>query len=109
VFRREKVWQAWPDVLNAFKGDFIRFSQELIEEGKFAGEIADRFLVTGYYHHAIWMQVVFLLKFWVHDESDQLGDTDAAIDKAVNFGMDLMENNPLDSFLDLSKFIVQKW
>jgi hypothetical protein len=109
IFSQERIWQAWPAGLDVMKGEFLRFSRELIASGKAEGEIADRLIISDHYHHAVWMQLVFLLKFWIHDKSDQYINTDAAIDKAVNFGMDLMEKNALDSFLDLSKFIIQKW
>jgi AcrR family transcriptional regulator len=109
VFSRERIWQMWPSEFESLKKDFAAFIKEIIREGKISGEIADRMVITDYYHHAIWMQFVFVHKFWVRDKSEGSENTDAAIEKAVNFGMDLMERNPIDSFFDLSRFVVQKW
>ncbi len=109
VFKREQVWQAWPGDLDDMKKEFVAFCNELIVQGKMSGEIADRVFVTDYYGNWLWLQAIFILKFWVKDESDNFENTDAAIEKSVNFTMDLIVNNSIDSFLDLSKFIVQKW
>jgi hypothetical protein len=39
------------------------------------------------------------------DESRDFEDTDAAIEKGVNLGFDLMKENTLDKAFDLAKFL----
>lgn len=54
---------------------------------------------------AAWVQFLFLLKFWMDDNSPQFESTDVAIEKSVNTVFDLFENTPLESVLDFGKFL----
>ena len=51
------------------------------------------------------MQLLFLMKFWIEDRSEKFEKTDAAIEKSVNTAFDVFDNTPLDSLLDLGKFL----
>jgi len=64
-------------------------------------------LVTDKYKYLLWWQPVSIVKFWVKDKSKDFEDTDALIEKTVNFSFDLMRSNGMDSFFDLAKFHVQ--
>ena len=79
----------------------------LVEEGVATQEIAKRLYITDKYHYALWSQPVSIIKFWVKDESKNFEDTDALIEKTVNFSFDLMNPNGFDSFFDLAKFHIQ--
>lgn len=57
------------------------------------------------FSEAAWVQLMFLLKFWMDDNSPQFESTDVAIEKSVNTVFDLFENSPLESVLDLGKFL----
>lgn len=57
------------------------------------------------FSEAAWLQLIFLLKFWMDDNSPQFESTDVAIEKSVNTVFDLFENSPLESVLDLGKFL----
>ncbi|WP_130286270.1 TetR family transcriptional regulator C-terminal domain-containing protein [Aquimarina brevivitae] len=52
-----------------------------------------------------WIQLVFLLKFWIDDDSADFEKTDMAIEKSVNTIFDVFDNTPLDSIIDFSKFL----
>ncbi len=54
---------------------------------------------------AVWIQFLLLLKFWVEDESPAFEKTDIAIEKSVNTVFDVFDNTPLDSIIDLGKFL----
>ena len=41
------------------------------------------------------------------DKSKNFEDTDALIEKTVNFSFDVMRSNGIDSFFDLAKFHIQ--
>ncbi|MBQ4822834.1 TetR family transcriptional regulator C-terminal domain-containing protein [Aquimarina sp. MMG016] len=57
-----------------------------------------------------WLQFLFLLKFWVDDESPGFEKTDVAIEKSVNTIFDLFDNTPLNNVLDFGKFLwKEKW
>ena len=52
-----------------------------------------------------WIQFLFILKFWLDDTSKGFEKTDILIEKSVNTSADLMDTKPLESLLDLGKFI----
>jgi hypothetical protein len=64
-------------------------------------------LITEKYDEALWLQVGFVFRYWLDDNSPRFEKTDAAIEKSVNFAFDLMGKSALDSFLDLAKFLYQ--
>ncbi|AXT50815.1 TetR/AcrR family transcriptional regulator [Aquimarina sp. BL5] len=57
------------------------------------------------YSEGAWLQFLFLLKFWMDDESAGFEKTDIAIEKSVNTIFDLFDNTPLSSVLDFGKFL----
>ena len=83
-----------------FKG----FATELIEEGNINK--------SSYLQHspnifseAAWLQLCFLLKFWVDDTSESFEKTDQAIEKSVQTAFDVFENTPLSTLIDFGKFL----
>jgi hypothetical protein len=57
------------------------------------------------YSEGAWVQMVFLLKFWMDDDSAGFEKTDMAIEKSVNTIFDVFDNTPLDAVLDFGKFL----
>lgn len=55
-----------------------------------------------------WAQLLFLLDFWVNDESAGFEKTDAAIEKSVNTIFDLLDHTPLERVIDFGKFLVRE-
>jgi len=53
------------------------------------------------------LQFLFVLNFWLNDDSAQFEKTDAAIEKAVHLSFDLMGKGPLDTMVDFAKFLYQ--
>ena len=53
----------------------------------------------------VWKQFLFLLKFWMNDDSPSFEKTDVAIEKSVNTVFDVLDNTPLDSIIDFGKFL----
>ena len=83
-----------------FKG----FATELIDEGNINK--------SSYLQHspnifseAAWLQLCFLLKFWVEDTSKSFEKTDQAIEKSVQTAFDVFENTPLSTLIDFGKFL----
>ena len=107
VMNEEKLYELFPSGLDLFKQNFEAFSTQLVEDGIATGEIANRLYITDKYKYALWYQPVTIIKFWVKDKSKDFEDTDALIEKTVNFSFDLMRSNGLDSFFDLAKFHLQ--
>ena len=52
-----------------------------------------------------WVQLLFLLKFWMEDKSAGFEKTDMAIEKSVHTVFELFDNTPLDSIIDFGKFL----
>ncbi|GAA4107417.1 TetR family transcriptional regulator C-terminal domain-containing protein [Aquimarina addita] len=57
------------------------------------------------YSEGAWIQFLFLLKFWMEDDSPAFEKTDVAIEKSVNTIFDLFDNTPLANVLDFGKFL----
>lgn len=107
VSKNEKFYEFYPSEFELFRKAFIDFVNGLIEEGLATDEIAKRQMIDDKYKYVLWTQPVSIFKFWVKDESENFQDTDALIEKTVNFSFDLMRSNSLDSLFDLAKFHIQ--
>lgn len=57
------------------------------------------------FSEAAWVQLLFLLRFWMDDNSPQFESTDVAIEKSVNTVFDVFDNTPLERVLDFGKFL----
>lgn len=55
-----------------------------------------------------WLQLLSILKFWIHDSSADFEKTDILIEKSVTAGFELINTRPLKSVLDLGKFILKE-
>ena len=55
-----------------------------------------------------WMQLLFLLKYWMDDNSPKFERTDVAIEKSVNVIFDVFDSTPLESLLDFGKFLFKE-
>ena len=55
-----------------------------------------------------WIQLLFILEFWLADTSDSFEKTDIFIEKSINTSFDLLDHSFLNSFIDLSKFLIKE-
>ena len=99
------VWNYNPRCLMGMKPLFLAFLTELVEEGKEVEEVAERYVMGGDYPGWHWPQFLYLVNFWLGDKSEGYARTDQAVEKAVNFGFDVMGRNVLDSAFDLARFL----
>jgi hypothetical protein len=83
------------------------FAKDIIQEGLAGNELEERKFLSDRYHEAVWLNTLFILKFWIEDKSQGFEKTDAAIEKSVNLMIELMGKSALDSMLDLGKFLFQ--
>lgn len=93
--------------LHPFKDAFLDFTKDLLAEGRESREVEQRPFLTKRYPDALWLQTLYILDFWVKDVSKGFEQTDTAIEKSVNTAFDLIGRSPLDSVIDLAKFIYQ--
>ena len=83
------------------------FAKELIEEGNDQkSKFGQR--NTTVFSEGAWWHFLFILKFWIDDDSAGFEKTDIAIEKSVNTVFELFENTPLDSVIDFGKFLFQE-
>lgn len=109
TFKHEKMQSVSPfnASLKAFKKEFQSYSKSLVGEGVNKGELADRKFLTDRFSDAIWLQTLFLLNFWLNDESENFEATDAAIEKSVALLAKILGENLLDQAFDFGKFLFQ--
>ncbi len=86
---------------------FINYVDTLLQNGIRLGEISERFGLEGINKLILWNQSKFLFQYWMTDTSTQFEQTDAAVEKSVNFAVDVMQPNLLDTAIDWFKFILQ--
>ncbi|MTI20819.1 TetR/AcrR family transcriptional regulator, partial [Fulvivirga sp. RKSG066] len=104
-FKDIKKTELSPSFLKVFKEHFHEYASSLIDEGVENSEVQDRPVIGKKYHEALWLQLLFVINFWLKDTSKQFEKTDAAVEKAVSLSFDLMGPGPLDSMIDFAKFL----
>lgn len=96
-----------PYYLIEVRKGFKSWVNELLLEGEETEEIENRPLIGKKYDDALWLQFMFVIGFWLKDNSKGFEKTDAAIEKSVNLAFDLMGRGPLDAIVDFGKFLFQ--
>ncbi len=94
--------------LKGLRKQIKAFATDLIEEGN-----ADKSLkITQHnpqlFSEGAWVQFLFLLKFWMDDDSPAFEKTDIAIEKSVNTVFDVFDNTPLENIIDFGKFLFKE-
>jgi hypothetical protein len=57
---------------------------------------------------ALWMHLVSAIEFWKKDTSPSFEKTDIYIEKTIDTGFELMDNEPFRKVLDLGKFLFKE-
>ncbi|OEK01514.1 hypothetical protein BFP97_08255 [Roseivirga sp. 4D4] len=96
-----------PYYLERVRHGFKDWVADLLLEAKETEEVTTRPVISDRYDDAIWLQFLFILGFWMKDDSKSFEKTDAAIEKSVNLAFDLMGRGPLDAMVDFGKFLFQ--
>lgn len=81
------------------------FASELVREENSAKSVKILKQSETIFAEGVWLQFLFLLKFWLDDDSPQFESTDVAIEKSVNTAFDVFDNTPLEKVVDLGKFL----
>ncbi|WP_245536718.1 TetR family transcriptional regulator C-terminal domain-containing protein [Solitalea canadensis] len=97
-----------PKILVKAKLSFEEFISEVLHEGIDKSEIIDRKFISDKYKNALWLQLAFIINFWINDDSENFEKTDEAIEKGINVTLDLMSRGPIDNLLEYGKFLVQQ-
>lgn len=93
--------------LDAFRELFLEYATGVIQIGIQTEEVYERPYITSKYNLGLWTQMLFVLNFWVKDESTDMQKTDEAIEKVVDLSFDLMGKTPLDTLMDFGQFVIK--
>jgi hypothetical protein len=96
-----------PRVFESLKEIFENFSNDILTEGLETGELSDRKHLSKRYKDALWIQFVFVLNFWINDNSTGFEKTDEAVEKGINVTFDLFQRSPIDTLFEYGKFLVK--
>ena len=94
-------------ILRGFREEFDDYVHEILAEGRATSEIKDRKYISDKYGDGLWLQTLFIVHYWLNDDSEGFSNTDAAIEKSVNLSFELMGAGPLDKMIDFAKFLIQ--
>jgi hypothetical protein len=96
-----------PATLSGAKSEFLSFSEDVINEGLDSGELTDRKFFSKRYKDALWLQFVFIVNFWIDDDSKDFEKSDEAVEKGINVAFDLFQRSPIDNLFEYGKFLTQ--
>lgn len=91
--------------LKGLRKNVKSFSTGLIKEGNEGKPLKILKQNEMVFSEAAWFQLLFILKFWMDDNSAQFESTDVAIEKSVNTVFDIFDNTPLERVIDFGKFL----
>ncbi|QCW99264.1 TetR/AcrR family transcriptional regulator [Aggregatimonas sangjinii] len=84
------------------------FAADLIEDGN----VDKSFKITKHnprlFSEGAWLEFMFVLKFWMDDDSAGFEKTDMVIEKSITTIFDVFDNTPLDNIIDLGKFLFKE-
>lgn len=90
------------DQLKGLRRKVKSFAKELVRLGNKEKSLKQSEMV---FSEATWIQMLFIIKFWMDDNSAQFESTDVVIEKSVNTVFEVFDNTPLERILDLGKFL----
>jgi AcrR family transcriptional regulator len=96
------------DQLKGLRKNILEFAAELIEEGNAEKQMRITQHNPKVFSEGAWLQTLFLIKFWIEDDSAGFEKTDLAIEKSVNTIFDVFDNTPLESIIDFGKFLFKE-
>jgi len=84
------------------------FASELIEDGNALKSMKITKHNPKLFSEGAWLQLLFILKFWMDDDSAGFEKTDVAIEKSITTIFDIFDNTPLDNIIDFGKFLFKE-
>ena len=91
--------------LKGLREHFKGFIKEIIDENDEVKNETIQKITKPIFAEGAWIQFLFLLKFWLDDTSKGFEKTDIMIEKSVKAVLDVLDTTPLESVIDLGKFI----
>nr|WP_299074288.1 TetR family transcriptional regulator C-terminal domain-containing protein [uncultured Allomuricauda sp.] len=94
--------------LKGLRKSIKEFASELIEERNSEKNLKILNQSPQLFSEGAWVQFLFLLKFWMDDNSAGFEKTDIAIEKSVTTIFQVFENTPLEKIIDFGKFLYKE-
>ncbi|RZJ70911.1 TetR family transcriptional regulator C-terminal domain-containing protein [Flavobacterium sp.] len=91
--------------LKQFRNRFKEYVEELLKTQNPEKFRKVRDLTEPVLSEGAWVQFLFILKFWLDDNSKGFEKTDIIIEKSVNTVVSLLDTKPLENLIDLGKFL----
>jgi hypothetical protein len=91
--------------LKDFRNHFKSFIVDMIDTQSSEEDFKVNKIAKPLYVEGAWVEFLFLMKFWLDDTSKGFEKTDIMIEKAVKATFDVLDTTPIDSLIDLGKFV----
>ena len=91
--------------LKEFRNHFKNFISEIADTQTTEEDFKVNKITKPLYVEGAWVEFLFLMKFWLDDTSKGFEKTDIMIEKAVKATFDVLNTTPIDSLIDLGKFV----
>ncbi len=91
--------------LKEFRNHFKNFIAEIADTQTTEEDFKVNKIAKPLYVEGAWMEFLFLTKFWLDHTSKGFEKTDIMIEKAVKATFDVLNTTPIDSLIDLGKFV----
>jgi hypothetical protein len=91
--------------LTLLRKEFKEFVTNIIDENENVAVANLDKITKPVFSEGSWIQFLLILKFWIDDTSKGFEKTDIIIEKSVNTAVDVFNTKPLESLLDLGKFL----
>ena len=91
--------------LKGLRRNIKHFASDLIRENNEDKKLNVLKQSVTIFSEGAWVQTLFLMKYWMEDNSASFENTDIAIEKSVRAIFDVFDTQPLESILDFGKFL----
>lgn len=91
--------------LKGLRSNIKEFASDLIQQENETKNLKVLKRSPQVFSEGAWFQTLFLLKYWMDDDSADFENTDVAIEKSVRAIFDLFDSSPFESVLDFGKFL----
>ncbi|MEM5565024.1 TetR family transcriptional regulator C-terminal domain-containing protein [Psychroserpens sp. AS72] len=95
-------------VFSRFKRSFTSFIDELDIETISLNVETIETIQKKTIKESAWIQLLFTMKFWLDDSSEDFEKTDIFIEKSINTSMELIDTKSLHNIIDLAKFLYKE-
>ncbi|WP_121668064.1 TetR family transcriptional regulator C-terminal domain-containing protein [Mesonia aquimarina] len=94
--------------LKGLRKDIKNFTKDLLQEDNDEKQLKILQKNETVFSEGAWIQTMFLIKFWMDDNSAEFEKTDVAIEKSVNTIFDVFDNTPFERVIDFGKFLFKE-